>query len=36
MPLANRIERRRLFLPIIALMVLPILLVWGAVVYKGL
>ncbi|WP_298622532.1 hybrid sensor histidine kinase/response regulator [uncultured Zoogloea sp.] len=35
MPLANRIERRRLFLPIIALMVLPILLVWGAVVYKA-
>lgn len=34
MPLTYRIERRRLFLPIIALMVFPVLLVWGAVLYK--
>lgn len=34
MPLSYRIERRRLFLPIIALMVFPVLLVWGAVLYK--
>ncbi len=34
MPLANRIERSRLFQPIIALMVFPIVLAWGAVLYK--
>jgi signal transduction histidine kinase len=34
MHLSYRIERRRLFLPIIALMVFPVLLVWGAVLYK--